>query len=405
MLIDAEKTELIKNRKNTIYKEKWMEVNTDEIAKKCMDAINEKLKNLKKLNIIVVGKSGVGKSTLINSLFRDKIAETGLGRPITTEIRKIEKKDYPMAIYDTPGFELSEGQQAKVKEEIIELIHKGLATGDINNAIHCIWYCINVGGNRTFDQTEINWLKELIEKNKVTKVPIIVVLTQACPKTKGKQMQTLVEKENLDIIKVIPVLAQDMDFDGEYVAKAYGLDQLVDIMSEALTEELQDTLQNVQKASLKSKKKRSRAVVAAASAVAFGEGFIPIPFSDAAVLIPTQITMIASITTNFGMSISKSVIMSFISSTIGTAGTTILGKSMVSNLFKLIPGVGTGVGGMISGSTASLLTTALGEAYIKFMEMIYKGELKKEDLYDQNGQKAISKMFKEELTKKRKQSF
>lgn len=405
MLIDAEKTELIKNRKNTIYKEKWMEVNTDEIAKKCMDAINEKLKNLKKLNIIVVGKSGVGKSTLINSLFRDKIAETGLGRPITTEIRKIEKKDYPMAIYDTPGFELSEGQQAKVKEEIIELIHKGLATGDINNAIHCIWYCINVGGNRTFDQTEINWLKELIEKNKVTKVPIIVVLTQACPKTKGKQMQTLVEKENLDIIKVIPVLAQDMDFDGEYVAKAYGLDQLVDIMSEALPEELQDTLQNVQKASLKSKKKRSRAVVAAASAVAFGEGFIPIPFSDAAVLIPTQITMIASITTNFGMSISKSVIMSFISSTIGTAGTTILGKSMVSNLFKLIPGVGTGVGGMISGSTASLLTTALGEAYIKFMEMIYKGELKKEDLYDQNGQKAIFKMFKEELTKKRKQSF
>lgn len=81
---------------------------------------------------------------------------------------------------------------------------------------------------------------------------------------------------------------------------------------------------------MKSKKKRSRAVVAAASAVAFGEGFIPIPFSDAAVLIPTQITMIASITTNFGMSISKSVIMSFISSTIGTAGTTILGKSMVS---------------------------------------------------------------------------
>ena len=382
-----------------------MEVNTDEIAKKCMDAINEKLKSLKKLNTIVVGKSGVGKSTLINSLFRDKIAETGLGRPITTEIRKIEKKDYPMAIYDTPGFELSEGQQAKVKEEIIELIHKGLATGDINNAIHCIWYCINVGGNRTFDQTEINWLKELIEKNKVTKVPIIVVLTQACPKTKGKQMQTLVEKENLDIIKVIPVLAQDMDFDGEYVAKAYGLDQLVDIMSEALPEELQDTLQNVQKASLKSKKKRSRAVVAAASAVAFGEGFIPIPFSDAVVLIPTQITMIASITTNFGMSISKSVIMSFISSTIGTAGTTILGKSMVSNLFKLIPGVGTGVGGMISGSTASLLTTALGEAYIKFIEMIYKGELKKEDLYDQNGQKAISKMFKEELMKKRKQSF
>ena len=57
-----------------------MEINTDEIAQKCIDAINEKLRNLKKLNIIIVGKSGVGKSTLINSLFRGNFAETGLGR-------------------------------------------------------------------------------------------------------------------------------------------------------------------------------------------------------------------------------------------------------------------------------------------------------------------------------------
>lgn len=67
-------------------------------------------------------------------------------------------------------------------------------------------------------------------------------------------MKVLVEKENLDIIKVVPLLAQDMDFDDEYVAKAYGLDKLIDIMSEALPVELMYTLQNVQKASLESKK-------------------------------------------------------------------------------------------------------------------------------------------------------
>lgn len=379
-----------------------MEMNTDEIAQKCIDAINERLRNLRKLNIIVVGKSGVGKSTLINSLFRGNFAETGLGRPVTDEIRKIEKKDYPMAIYDTPGFELSKGQQTKVKDEIIELINKGFLSKDINDAIHCIWYCINVGGNRTFDETEIQWLKELTERNKTMQVPIIVVLTQSCPKKKAQEMKSLVEKENLDIVKVVPVLAQDMDFDEEYVAKAYGLDTLIDIMSESLPDELQDTLQNLQKVSLEAKKKYSQAAVATAVAAAFGEGFAPIPFSDAAILIPTQVAMIASITTIFGMEVNKSLITGFVSSTIGTAGTTVLGKTIVSNLFKLIPGVGTGVGGAISAATASLLTTALGEAYIKVMELVYKGEMKNEDLYSEEGRAAVTKIFKEGLKKERK---
>lgn len=378
-----------------------MEINTDEIAQKCINAIRERLRNLKKLNIIVVGKSGVGKSTLINSLFRGNFAETGLGKPVTDKIRKIEKKDYPMAIYDTPGFELSKGQQTKVKDEIIEIINKGFASNDINDAIHCIWYCINVGGNRTFDETEIEWLKELTESNKITQTPIIVVLTQSCPKKKAQEMKTLVEDENLDIVKVVPVLAQDMDFDEEYVAKAYGLDKLIDIMSECLPDELQETLQNVQKASLEAKKKYSQAVVATAVAAAFGEGFAPIPFSDAALLIPTQVAMIASITTIFGIEVNKSLLTGLVSSTIGTAGATVLGKTIVSNLIKLIPGVGTGVGGLISGTTASLLTTALGETYIIVMEMIYNGEIKSEDLYTKDGQATMNKIFKEELKKER----
>ena len=62
------------------------------MAQQCIDAINDKIKNLKKLNIIVVGKSGVGKSTLINGLFRGNFAETGLGRPVTSKIRKKEKR-------------------------------------------------------------------------------------------------------------------------------------------------------------------------------------------------------------------------------------------------------------------------------------------------------------------------
>ena len=86
---------------------------------------------------------------------------------------------------------------------------------------------------------------------------------------------------------------------------------------------------------------------AAVTAVSFGEGFIPIPFSDAALLVPTQVAMIASITTIFGIEVSKGLLTSFVSSTIGSAGATILGKTIVANLLKLIPVAGTVAGGAI----------------------------------------------------------
>lgn len=381
-----------------------MEINTNDIATACMEAIRASVENLKKLNIIVVGKSGVGKSTLINSLFSGNFAETGLGRPVTNEIRKIEKQGYPMAIYDTPGFELSKEQQTKVKDEIIELINKGIYSRDINEAIHCIWYCVNANGNRTFDETEIAWLNELTENNKNTRVPIIIVLTQAFPKNKASEMKRKIEEENLDIVKVIPLLAQDMDFDGEYTAKAYGLNILVDVMSESLPNELQDTLQHMQKASLEAKKKHAQAAIATAVVAATAAAASPIPFSDAAVLVPIQITMIASITTAFGLGVNKRIITGFVSSTIGTAGTTVLGKTIVANLIKLIPVVGTASGAVISGATAGALTAALGEAYIKVMELVYTGDIKSEDIYSKGGQSLIEKIFKEELRKDRRKT-
>ena len=374
-----------------------METRYEDIAKQCIDAINQRIRNLKRLNIIVVGKSGVGKSTLINSVFRDNLAETGLGRPVTRSIRQTSKEGYPLTIYDTPGFELDHGQQSQVKDEILTLIQKGVASRDVNKAIHCIWYCINVGSNRTFDASELRWLQEFTRENRVTHVPVIIVLTQGCPRKKAQQMKALVEAENLDIVQVVPVLAQDMEFDEEYTARAYGLDTLIHVMSEALGEELQETLQNVQKVSLEAKKKYAHAAVAAAVTAAFGEGFAPVPFADAAMLIPTQVTMIASITAIFGLNISKSILTSFVSSALGAGGATILGRSITSNVLKLVPGVGTVAGGTISGATAGLVTTALGEAYIKLMEMLYKGEIRGEELSTAAGKKKLRELFRREL--------
>ena len=158
-----------------------MAIDADKIAQDAINAIAEKIKNLKTLNIIVAGKTGVGKSTLINAVFREKLAETGMGKPVTDHMRKITKKGVPLAIYDTRGFELGKEVQAEVKKEVVDTISKGLATQDINKAIHCIWYCIHTASNRV-EPEEIEWLKELSKENQITQVPIIVVLTQSFSK-------------------------------------------------------------------------------------------------------------------------------------------------------------------------------------------------------------------------------
>lgn len=374
-----------------------MEIKTETIVKQCLETIQEKINDLNTLNILVIGKSGVGKSTLINTMFRGELAKTGLGRPITQEIRKIEKKDVPLVIYDTPGFELSSSQQKQVKEEIIELLEQGARSKDINDAIHCIWYCINVGANRTFDETELQWLRTLTSENQKFKVPIFIVLTQAIPKKKAQEMKHLIEKENLDIVKVVPVLAKDMEFDDEYTAKAYGLDHLVDLMSEALPQELEKAFQNVQIANLDAKKKSARKAIATAVSASFTEGFTPIPFADAALLVPTQVSMIAAITIIYGFEANKRFLTAFMSATIGPLLATGLGRTLSANLLKLIPGAGSLGGGLISATTASLITTAMGEAYIRLMEMIIKGEIRKEDLETRAGKKQITQLFKKNL--------
>ena len=377
-----------------------MNLDVNKIAQDAINAISEKIKNLKHLNIIVAGKTGVGKSTLINAVFRDNLAETGMGKPVTDHMRKITKKGVPLSIFDTRGFELGKEVQAEVKKEVVDTISKGLASHDVNEAIHCIWYCINTASNR-IEPEEIEWLRELSKDNQITQVPIIVVLTQSFSKKKAQELRKILLDENLDIIQVVPVLAENYEIEDLGVAQAYGLDILIQVMEEALPDELMDTLHNVQIASLKAKKIRAQAAVATASVAAAGEGAAPIPFADCALLIPTQLGMIASITVIFGFDVNKSIITALLSSTIGAGGATLLGKTVVSNLLKLIPGAGTVAGGAISAGTAGIITAALGEAYIGVMELVFKGDMSLEDLSTEKGKKTMSTLFKQSLKSKK----
>ena len=372
------------------------EMNVEKIAQDAINGIAEQINNLSILNIMVAGKTGVGKSTLINAVFKEHLADTGMGKPVTTYMRKITKKDVPLAIYDTRGFELGKEVQAEVKKEVMETISKGLATQNINETIHCIWYCINTASNR-IEPEEIEWLRELSMENQITQVPIVVVLTQSFSKKKAQEMRQTLLNENLDIIQVITVLAEDYEIEELGIIKSYGLETLIKVMGEALPDELTKTLQHVQIVCLEEKKRLAQAAAATAVVAAVGEGAAPIPFSDCALLIPTQLSMIISITVIFGFDVNKSIITALLSSTIGAGGATILGKMVVTNILKFIPGAGTIIGGAISASTAGVITAALGEAYIGIMELVFKGEMRIDDLGTEKGKDAMSRMFEDLL--------
>ena len=78
--------------------------------------------------------------------------------------------------------------------------------------------------------------------------------------------------------------------------------------------------------------------------------------------------------------VGKSLITSLTASALGTSGTTLIGRTVAGSALKLLPAVGTFAGDAINASSASLLTTALGEAYIKLMVLIANGELSEQYL-------------------------
>lgn len=377
------------------------ELNPQEMAGRIMEELKKARENLTHLNVMVLGKTGVGKSTLINNMFRESLAETGIGKPVTQSIREYSKEDFPLSIYDTPGLELGgENSLNEILSEVVKVMSDGVLSNDISKAIHCIWYCVSSTSHR-FEQAEKEFVNRFLSEAGKYNVPVIVVLTQSFSKKDAQALKTEIEKENLAIAQIVPVLAENYEIDEEYTAKAYGLDTLSEVMYSVIPEAVRNTLVAVQKANIKMKSNKAQAIVATSAAMAAATGAIPIPFSDAVLLVPEQIAMLASITAVFGLPVEKSTITAVVSATLGTAGTTVLGKTVVTGILKCIPGVGSVVGGAISGSIAAAITAALGEAYIGIMVLISNGEMDISDLESDEGKSAMEKMFKERLSIKR----
>ena len=330
-----------------------MDGNSFDLSKTIENAIKEALENRGFVNVLIAGRTGVGKSTLINSVFQGNFAKTGQGKPVTTNTTEYSKPGVPLRIYDSRGLELKEYKQ--IFSELEAFVKSKNKDTDPQNHIHVAWICIDESSRRIEDG-EIQLCQMLSNY-----MPTIGVITKASfDNGFRKEIQShLPFAKNVVRVNSIPSVLDD-----GHIIKVSGLIDLVDITMDVVPEAHKTAFIAAQKVSIQQKKNRAHGIVAAAASAAAAAGASPIPFSDAFILIPIQVGMLAAITAVFGLQLQQSFLSTLVSSTITGAGATIIGRTIAVNLLKMIPGAGSIAGGAISAAIATTVTSAFGEAYI-----------------------------------------
>jgi len=314
---------------------------------------------------------------LINAMFGEEVAVTGTGTPVTQQTQLFESDATAVRIYDTKGFEIAGADTTAA--EIKSLITQKNSGTNTDDMIGVIWYAVAANAGR-IEPTEINFIKELAGTN--VGVPVIVVLTKSDNRSEFVPLHDAIAAENMNVADIINVLATDAPLihpvTGEQIGNtaAYGLEDLARKTYEVLPDLQKLAFANQQKADNELKaaqadKNRARAHVYIATAVtaAFAEGFVPIPLADSAMMIPTQMAMIAGITAAYNVELSKNAIATLVTTIAGTEAAALAGRAVASNLLKLIPGAGSVVGGVIAGGTGATITAALGLGYVALLEL------------------------------------
>lgn len=335
----------------------------NDFAELLKQKLEEALKQRGKVNIVIAGKTGVGKSTLVNAVFQGNLAETGDGRPVTQATREIKKDGIPLSIFDTRGLEISEYKNTV--QELEKLIQDKSKSEDPNQHIHIAWVCV-MEDSRRVEDAEMK-LVEMLDNY----IPVVGVITKS---TSDNGFRQTVQELLPQTRNVVRVRAIETVLDDGYKMPAMGLDKLVELTMTLVPETQRDALAAAQKVSLNHKLQRAHAVVGGAALTAGGAGAVPLPFSDALAIIPIQISMLASISAVWGLPISTAFLGTLVSGTITGSAGTLVGRAAVGALLKFIPGIGSTAGGAISAGVASTLTLTFGEAYIAALYVLTKDD-------------------------------
>lgn len=323
---------------------------------------------LGRFNLGIFGKTGVGKSTLINAVFGEEVAQTGIGEPVTMDSHLYVDKHGTLGLIDTRGLEIGHDDKA-IEKDLTKSI-EAMRRKPVNDQIHAAWYCVR-GMDRRFEDSEAAVISTLDKLG----VPVIVVFTQV-PMRDGRihpdalELAEQLRARHLPIVDGRPFFTFAMR-DQFTDQPPYGLVELMQATFQAAPEAVHGALAAAQKVDLQAKAKAAQAFIGASAAGAATVAASPIPFSDAALLVPLQLGMMARIAQLYGLRFDRAALLAIASTSIATSA----GRASVTSLIKLIPGAGTVAGGAVNATVASTFTFAMGQAWLTVCQRALGGTL------------------------------
>ena len=262
------------------------------------EEMKEQISKLAAPNIAVIGRTGVGKSTLINSVFGVDLAQTGAGLPVTQGFCRYPEEGnnngIPIVIYDSAGYEA--GQEQEFVERVLGFLSQKKDEG-IDQQIHLVWYIINASSARVE-----NFEKTIIDNINHQGIPAILVLSQ-CDRAKPEEIEGIeAALKNFNLKKVydvIQVAASPLVIRGKQICAPFGLPELVDKTVELLPEIYTDAVIAMQVVNLQAKRKTVWKYISVAATTCFTAGASPVP-AGTATLVATQTGLCIAIASVYG---------------------------------------------------------------------------------------------------------